>query len=275
MKFFVSISLNLLQHNPPLGEICLVVPCFNEAQRLSLENFDELLRTGWIHLLAVDDGSTDGTGEILDEFAQTRSNISVVHLERNSGKGEAVRRGCIEAYSPRLTHVGYIDADFATPPQEIIRVAKIAQSNLARTIVMGSRVRTLGSDIQRSTSRHIFGRLFATLASILIQEPIYDTQCGLKLIKSSSDFHTYFATRFLSRWLFDIEIILRLKQQQGLSGKNQLDGHVLEVPLLVWHEVGGSKTRARDGLIALGQLLQLSLQYRWDKYSSSRTNNHR
>lgn len=271
----MSISLNKIQTHPSTGEICLVVPCFNEAKRLSLESFDELLRTGWIHLLAVNDGSTDGTGDILEAFARTQPNFSVIHLKKNSGKGEAVRQGCIKAFSPRLTHVGYFDADFATPPQEIIRIAQVAQANMAKSIVMGSRVKTLGSDIRRSTSRHLFGRIFATLASIAIQEPIYDTQCGLKLLRTSGDFHTYFATRFTSRWLFDIEIMFRLKQQRGLSGKKRLDNQVLEVPLLVWHEVVGSKTRARDGVIALGQLLRLSMRYRWNMRLLSRANNHR
>lgn len=254
-------------------ELCLVIPCFNESARLVPEHFDELLATGWISLVVVNDGSSDDTGKILDSLARDRSRVTVLHLDTNCGKGEAVRQGCLAALRTKTKLIGYIDADFATPVSEVIRLAQIALTENGKLVVMGSRVKTLGSDINRSTIRHFIGRLFATLISLAIQESVYDSQCGLKLFRQFDELQNVFATPFLSRWLFDVEILLRLKTICGLRERNQLDQIALEVPLYSWSEVQGSKTRVSDGIIALLQITRISYSYRESGLRFLRKNN--
>jgi glycosyltransferase involved in cell wall biosynthesis len=115
----------------------LVVPCFNEAPRLELPRFEAFFDAK-LDLLFVDDGSTDGTRALLEDFAHhSAGRARVLALEKNSGKGEAVRRGLLEAISGRARAVGYLDADLATPPEEMLRVwAGLAGAD----VVLGSRV---------------------------------------------------------------------------------------------------------------------------------------
>lgn len=255
-------------------ELCLVIPCFNESARLVPEHFDELLATGWISLVVVNDGSTDDTGKILDSLARDRKGFTVLHLDANCGKGEAVRQGCLAALRTNTKLIGYIDADFATPVSEVIRIAQIALADNSKLVVMGSRVKTLGSDINRSNTRHFIGRIFATLISFAIQESVYDSQCGLKIFRRFDELQKVFAAPFLSRWLFDVEILLRLKGFCSLRKKNQLDQIALEVPLSCWSEVQGSKTRVSDGFIAFFQVIRIRYAYGESGSRFLRKNNH-
>src|SRR6266508_755731 len=105
---------------------CLVVPCFNEAQRLDPVKFAVLADHPGMSLVFVDDGSTDATPAVLADLAATSPSISVLTLQRNRGKGEAVRCGLLEASERDVDWVGYVDADLATPVQEIARLVNLA-----------------------------------------------------------------------------------------------------------------------------------------------------
>src|SRR5699024_962790 len=104
--------------------------------------------------------------------------------------------------------------------------------------VFGSRFKKLGANINRSAFRHIFGRMVASLIARVIKIPFYDTQCGAKVFHKSI-IESIVERPFLSRWLFDVEIILRLKAVFGDSITTQLH----EYPLKEWHEVDGSKIK--------------------------------
>ena len=86
------------------------------------------------------------------------------------------------------------------------------------------------------------GRFFATLIGWTIKIPFYDTQCGAKVF-SSDVVPTIISTPFVSRWLFDVEIILRLKQ---LLGK-EVTSLLYEYPISEWNDVKGSKITWKDG----------------------------
>ena len=99
-----------------LAYVVVIIPCFNESERLELAQVHFLLESG-ISLLFVNDGSTDSTAELLDGlWAKNPDTVRVLHLQKNSGKGEAVRRGLLKAIEDGATVVGFADADFATPP---------------------------------------------------------------------------------------------------------------------------------------------------------------
>ena len=237
-----------------VARVVLVVPCFNEAHRLDVDAFRNFrLDTDTIEFVFVNDGSTDGTQQILESLPGT-----VVQLERNSGKAEAVRRGILAALDRSPDLVGFWDADLATPLSELAGFLKIMKSRPEIDMVFGARVRLLGRDISRRASRHYFGRVGATLISSSLGLAVYDTQCGAKLFRATDTLRDVFATPFLSRWIFDVEIIARFVQRWG---RDHVAHALYEYPVTQWHDVKGSKVKSRDFVRALRDLWRIHRAY--------------
>ena len=217
----------------------LVIPCFNEEQRLDQSKVMECIEVLNCVVVLVDDGSTDGTLGILNKLAlQSPKNIEVLPMPANVGKGEAVRAGFNYAFERGATQVLFCDADFAVGPQDLLRICNTLDENAGCKAVIGSRIAMVGTNIQRSIFRHYSGRAFATLVSVILGQQIYDTQCGAKVFKADNEVKRVFSQPFLSRWAFDVEAIGRLLRMER-SKKN--DSLILEMPLLSWIEVPGSK----------------------------------
>ena len=217
----------------------LVIPCFNEEQRLVQSEVMKCIAALNCVVVLVDDGSTDGTLEVLNQLAlQSPRNIEVLPLPANVGKGEAVRAGFNYAFERGATQVLFCDADFAVGPDDLLRICKTLAEHAECKAVIGSRIAMVGTNIQRSIFRHYSGRAFATLVSVILGQQIYDTQCGAKVFKADNEVKRVFSQPFLSRWAFDVEAIGRLLRMER-SKKN--DSLILEMPLLSWIEVPGSK----------------------------------
>lgn len=239
------------------SSICVVVPAYNEAVRLdvqALENF--LPENPDVSLLFVDDGSTDSTFARLSDVAARLPAVRVMRLEKNSGKAEAVRQGLIEAWRGNFDLVGYWDADWATPLDDIPLFAATMRARPDLKMALGSRVALLGRQIDRKWYRHYLGRVSATCASLVLGIPVYDTQCGAKLMRSSPSMATLFAQPFVSGWLFDVEMIARYLKTFGSSAG------IYEIPLDRWRDVGDSKVKPVDFLRAFGALAKIYQIYR-------------
>jgi len=230
------------------ADTALVVPCYNEESRLQPDQFVEFLTDcDGVQLLFVDDGSSDRTWEILEGIrAVVPQRVSTVRLERNGGKAEAVRFGVNQALASDARYVGYWDADLATPLRMVSTFRDTFRERPECRLVMGSRVRLLGRDIQRNPLRHYVGRAFSTAASLALRLPVYDTQCGAKMFSTGPDFAEVFSEPFSDPWIFDVEILFRLSGLWGTATTDQ----IIELPLPTWRDVGGSKLRARDGIRA-------------------------
>jgi dolichyl-phosphate beta-glucosyltransferase len=225
-----------------LRGVTIVVPCFNEERRLIGASFMPLIGQGGFRVLFVDDGSTDGTlGVLRAACALLGESATILQLELNQGKAEAVRRGLRAALEAGASVVGYLDADLATPASEMVRLVRHLGEGGAQA-ALGSRVALLGRHIERKASRHYLGRVFATLASIILDLRVYDTQCGAKAFAASPLLASVLEEPFNARWAFDVELIGRL-----LAGAKGLPGlpkeAFLEMPLRVWTDVAGSKLR--------------------------------
>ena len=234
----------------------VVVPCFNEARRLDRAQLDALATAAHARVLAVDDGSTDGTPALLGALASDAPDrYRVLSLAANRGKGEAVRRGLLDAIGEGADLVAYCDADFAAPPVEVARLIATLRGDPGVDAVLGSRVALMGADIHRSPLRHYTGRLFATAGSLVLGVPVYDTQCGAKAFRVTDRLRRALASPFASRWAFDVELLGRLLRFAG-PGEPGGAGFV-EVPLRQWREPGGSKLTAGAGLRATLDLVRI------------------
>lgn len=236
------------------SRLALIIPAWNEAARLQDRAFlDFLARQDVVDLRFVDDGSTDATPARLEAIRlQAPDRIVVQRLTQNCGKGEAVRRGLRAALDAGSPLVGYLDADLAAPLDAalLLRDALLTDATLA--LALGSRVKLLGWRIRRSERRHYLGRLFATCASLTLGLAVYDTQCGAKALRAGPATDLALATPFLSRWLFDVELLARLRDAGAV---------MREVPLPVWEDPGGSTVTLGDFLRAPLELYRIYHRY--------------
>lgn len=249
----------------PIAHCTVVIPCYNEAARLRLEAFATFFdepRSRDIQLLFVNDGSQDATLSVLQALRSRFPNrVRVLDKQPNAGKAEAVRHGMLHALAlPGCEITGFWDADLATPLAQIWDLASILKLNPQFTMVFGARVRLLGRHIERQPLRHYLGRCFATTASLLLRLPIYDTQCGAKLFRTTPELATVLRDPFLSRWIFDVELLARFMARHE-GDPRTIHDQIYEYPLPEWTDVAGSKVSPLDFFTAFWELFQIQRRY--------------
>lgn len=247
----------------------LVIPCYNEANRFREADYSEALKNDpTLGLLFVDDGSRDATAKVLKTFARRfPEQVALYSLPVNRGKAEAVREGVQRLFQKtsdqpwkgeELQFFGYWDADLATPFGEFKRFLEVFSTSPHLLLVMGARVNLLGRQIKRRAIRHYLGRVFATAASMVLNLPVYDTQCGAKIFRYCPTLGRLFERPFVSGWIFDVELLARLVS----SLKPEVPSTVIyELPLLEWEDVAGSKIKGRDFLKASLSLFRIARLY--------------
>ena len=152
--------MSIKQHDQ--FDIGIVVPCYNEMERIELSKFSEfLISNDFIYFCFVNDGSTDGTHRKLSDFVNRNpERCRVINLSDNQGKAEAVRQGINTMLKTSgYQFVGFWDADLATPLTEIQGFIHKFKSNNELKAVCGFRILRLGASIRRSVFRHYFGRI--------------------------------------------------------------------------------------------------------------------
>ncbi|MBA3529445.1 MAG: glycosyltransferase family 2 protein [Propionibacteriaceae bacterium] len=235
--------------------LTLVLPAFNEADRIgpALDELFGYLRRGGkeardgglgagkipapVEIIVVDDGSTDGTAELVESRPEAGGSLHDVQLRvlrvPHCGKGAAVRAGMLAAKGGLVV---FADADMATPPDQIpVLVMALANNDVA----VGSRIQPDGSDMRNSQPayRRRLGKLFHLLASIWLVGPVQDTQCGFKGFSRSAA-RDLFARQRITSIVFDAELIY-LARRMGLR---------MAVVPIRWSDKRGSRMRARPGL---------------------------
>ena len=211
----------------------IVIPAYNEGRRLQayLPNLCEDLAkspVAW-RITVVDDGSCEDDSRRMRGCAQSCGpRVSFHRLAGNVGKGAAVYAGWDSDRESEW--LGLLDADGSIPPYEVLRLLSLLERHDAPDALFASRCKILGRTVHRSWLRHVCGRLFATLVAVATGIPVYDSQCGFKLVRR----RCYEAVRSRlseKRFAFDVELLIALLR----SG-----ARVIEVPI-DWCDVPGSK----------------------------------
>ena len=236
----------------------LVVPCYNEAARLDVDTFGQFVdaNTG-VSFLFVNDGSVDDTSTVIDGLADRSNRMWSHHLDVNSGKAEAVRQGLLYCIEQGYDRIGYWDADLSTPLDELHCFNNVLDKCESIDIVTAARIKMVGRRIERNPFRHYSGRAFATAVSVLFGIEMYDTQCGAKVFRNTPDLKRVLIEPFQTRWIFDVEILVRYFSAPGKS----ISENLVEIPLREWRDVAGSKMRPFDFLHAPLELLRIHFTY--------------
>jgi dolichyl-phosphate beta-glucosyltransferase len=240
----------------PPPQLSVVVPAYNERARIQatlsriVAYLDET-RPGDYEVIVVDDGSDDGTADLVADLAPNNARLRVLRYTPNRGKGHAVRYGMLRAQGRFLL---FCDADLATPIEEVETL--FARLDQAHAIAIGSRD-TPGANLTRRQSpvREMGGKLFNRCVQALAVPGIRDTQCGFKLFTREAACDVLSHCR-VDNFSFDVEILYLARQR----------GHgIAEVPVRWAHQEGSKVRFLRDGWRMLKTLWRIrTTDYRLD-----------
>ena len=237
----------------------VVIPCYNEEERLTSAIFQEFASQNLgYHLCFVNDGSTDNTLGVLENLRKGNEDmISIYNCEKNGGKAEAVRQGILHlALDSQFDYLGYLDADLSTDFKDFDDLVHTLEKS-DFNIVSGSRISRMGANITKESARKIISKTINLIIQTILGMPFKDTQCGAKIMKSDM-VAPIFEKKFITRWLFDVEIFMRMKK---FYGKEEAKGLICEQPLKRWIHADGSKLSMKDSIKIVGQLGQIALHY--------------
>lgn len=191
----------------------------------------------------VENGSLDRTLEIANEFAKTHPSLVVVHEERN-GKGNAVRRGMLEA---RGEYRFICDADLSMPIEDLVKFLPPALDGF--DIAIGSREAPGAIRYNEPSYRHIGGRAINFAIRALILPGLNDTQCGFKCFRAETT-ETLFRRQTLTGWSFDIELLY-------LARRKKL--RIREIPIHWYFDPESKVSAVRDALRMVGDIFRIHL----------------
>lgn len=164
----------------PLIDLTVVLPFYNagpQAASTVMRTVDVLSENGVeFEVLAVSDGSTDGSDQLIGEIDPRR--VTLVSLPSRGGKGQAVREGLVRG---RGRYLGFLDGDGDLPPEllaEFLEVVRAAEPD----IVIGSK-RHPKSDVVYPLARRLYSWGYQQLVRLMFHLDVHDTQAGIKLVR--------------------------------------------------------------------------------------------
>lgn len=235
-------------------DLSVIVPSYNEEERLPtmldetiefLEERCSTVKSYKYEIIVVDDGSKDKTSEVACNYTEKYGSekVRVLTLEKNKGKGGAVRLGML---SSRGKYLLMADADAATRFSDIckleIEIDKLEEQKNLSAIVVGSRSHLEETSIaNRSLFRTFLMKGFHLLVWLLCVRTVKDTQCGFKLFNRKAAFAT-FLNLHVERWAFDVELLyiaesLKIPISEVAVYWTEIDGSKM-VPVFSWIEMG-------------------------------------
>jgi len=234
--------------------LSIVIPAYNEELRIirTLGQVVSSLNTRsytW-EALVVDDGSTDATAQLVEDFASRQPNVRLLRL-MHRGKGGAVKHGMLEAKGQFRF---LCDADLSMPVEQVERFLPPQLEGV--DIAIGSREASNSHRIGEPAQRHLMGRFYNWLVRVLAVPGVEDTQCGFKCFRGEV-VPELFQKQTIDGFAFDVEILF-------LAHKS---GMIIKEVGIDWYYRDQSKVRPiHDSVTMTRDLLKIRWQYKRGQY---------
>jgi dolichyl-phosphate beta-glucosyltransferase len=242
-------------------ELSIVIPAYNEEARLPralarirdyFSNPRAPVSLDRMEILVVDDGSTDFTPRIAEEWSRTMPSVRLVSNGDNRGKGYSVRHGMLEARG----HLAlFTDADLSSPIEEVEKL--LIAIEIGNDVAIGSRALDRSLIFGRqSRMRELAGMIFNGLVRIATGLRFHDTQCGFKIFVRDRS-RRVFEQQRIEGFGFDPEVLF-LAKRHGLR--------TAEIPVRWAHDAATKVHVLRDSLLMFGDLIYIRWNWLLGRY---------
>lgn len=227
--------------------LSVIVPAYNEEYRLP----DSLRRiVGHLgkqeytsEVIVVDDGSEDGTAQVVEEMMTELPIFSLLRTEHR-GKGHAVKRGMLAG---RGEYLFICDADLSMPIEELYKFLPPALGGY--DVAIASREVPGARRYDEPPYRHFMGRVFNWIVRLFAVRGFQDTQCGFKCFKKEAA-QEVFSYQIMDGWGFDVEILF-IAQKRGYK--------IVEVPIDWYYSANSRIHPIRDSIGMFREVMRIRL----------------
>jgi len=227
--------------------LSIIIPAFNEEHRLprTLEQVFSFLQeqSYSTEVLVIENGSSDNTFQVAQQYATKHPDLRVLR-EKNKGKGNAIRRGMLEANGQ---YRFMCDVDLSMPIEELRKF--VPETGQSLEIAIASREAAGAVRYNEPEYRHLGGRLINLAIRMLILPGLNDTQCGFKCFRADIA-EDVFSCQTLAGWSFDIEL-LYLARKRGYQ--------IIEVPIHWYFDSETKLNAVKDALRMLRDIFLIHL----------------